>query len=155
MPLEEESRSGVFTSLLILFDGTVGTIMTLVLVPILFFLVLWLPPVSLGERIFDVNYFDVPPTGGVFTATDGTELMIPPDALASEEVTKVQFSNAPRQAFIDGTVTGLLEDAPAALPSQLLIKSPVYLASIKGTLPLYSVWTLPIPDEDIDRKSVV
>lgn len=152
MPLEEESRSGVFTSLLILFDGTVGTIITLVLVPILFFLVLWLPPISLGERIFDVNYFDVPPTGGIFTAADGAELMIPPDALASEELTKVQFSKAPRQAFIDGTVTDvtdLLQDAPAALPPQLLIKSPVYLARIKGEIPLYSIWTLPIPDENM------
>lgn len=142
---EQAARPGVFASLLALFEGRRGTILALLLAPLLIVLALWLPPLSVGDRVFDAGYTPVARTGSSFTDPDGTELIIPEEALQGNA--KVQFVSASRQSFFEGSAGGILRDAPAALPSNLIIKSPVYVAGVRGTMPAFSSWVLPIPND--------
>lgn len=143
----QPSRPGVFAGLYALFEGERGTLLSAILAPILIFLALWLPPLSLGDRLFDAGYIRVLSAGGTFSDPDGTQLTVLPEALPSEGTVKVKFSSIPQTDFMDGSAERLLPGAAQALPPDLLtLKSPIYVADVRGPMPLSSLWTVVIPN---------
>ncbi|MBA3532511.1 MAG: hypothetical protein H0T73_11360 [Ardenticatenales bacterium] len=143
MALRRARRYGILDSLLSIFEGTRGTVLTLLVLPFLLFLVLWLPPLSLGERLLYGGYTALSRSGGSVTVDDGAQLTVPAEALKSS--LRVQFGSISQLDFVKGNGEGVLEGATDALPDHLILKSPIYLGGIKGDAPTYTIWTLPLP----------
>lgn len=133
----------VTDTLFALFDGGRGTLLTLVLLPILLLLVAWLPPLSLGERWLDRGYTVVTPAGATLQTPERTTLTLEPGVL--EAPSRINFYSVSRQAFIEGTLDPLLRGAPEALPTHLILKSPLYVAALRGPAPTASRWSIALP----------
>lgn len=118
--------------------------LTLVLSPLLIGLALWLPPVSLGTRVFDAGFSRVAPGGGL-TLPDGAELTLPADSIPTTASPRLQFSRINRTALFDGSEQGAMASAMVILPERLTLLSDVYVATTKDEAPAYSLWRLPLP----------
>lgn len=139
-------RNPLLAPLFTLFNGLRGTLLALILSPILIGLALWLPPVSLGSRIFDAGYTRIPVAGGAVALPSGAELALPADALQGT-TPLVKFTQISRTALVDGIEQGPIAGAIPILPQQVVLRSDVYVAEAKEATPEYSLWRMPIPPE--------
>lgn len=137
-------RNPLLAPLFTLFNGGRGTLLALILSPILIGLALWLPPVSLGSRIFEAGYTRVAAEGGVLTLADGAELVLLADALKGTSPL-LTFSQISRTAITDGTEQGPIAGAVPILPPQVRLRSDVYVVDSREATADYSLWRLPIP----------
>ncbi|HYN89370.1 MAG TPA: hypothetical protein VER55_12610, partial [Ardenticatenaceae bacterium] len=135
--------SPALETLAALIEGRTGTLLSLGLILVLGALAILLPPFSLGGRVLDASYAVVPP-GGSVTNPDGAQITFPGEAIARP--IKARFASIPRLDLLEGTVSAEMLAAARALPPTLVIKSPVYLLSLKGGRPSQTIWRLPIPD---------
>ncbi len=127
-----------------IFEGKwAGRIMVFVLVPVLLLASMLLPPISLLERISSAGYTTVTENGGSLLDPDGTQLTVPAGAV-SEKV-QAKFSSVPRADFLAGTAG---DPAIAqAVPSNLDMKSPLYVFSLRGETPEKATLAIPIPND--------
>lgn len=139
-------RNPLLAPLFTLFNGVRGTLLALIFSPILIGLALWLPPVSLGSRLFEAGYTRIPATGGSIALADGAELTMPPDAI-QDTPPLLRLSQVSRTALVDGTEQGTIAGAVAILPEQLALRGDVYVAEVRDAPPEYSLWRLPIPPD--------
>jgi hypothetical protein len=139
-------RNPLLAPLFVLFNGLRGTLLALILSPLLIGLALWLPPVSLGSRIFEAGYTRIPTEGGAVALTDGAEVAMPADAVQGTPPL-FRFSQVSRAALVNGTEQGAIAGAVAILPEQLDLLGDVYVAEVREAPPAYSLWRLPIPPD--------
>ena len=64
------------------------------------------------------------------------------------------MDSVPRQNFLDGTAGEETRIAAERLPGYLIARSPLYQVEIKGTSPLASVLTIPMPNESEPYETV-
>jgi len=123
-----------------------GWIINLLVIPALLLAALWLPPISLNERVFEAGFVTVGPEGGAVVDPDGTQITIPGGSLEGE--VKVRLTSIPRVTFLEGKAGRDLVEAAAAIPNQfLLMRSPYYRLEVRGTPPREVVVTVPIPND--------
>lgn len=144
MELRRTPSNPALESLAALVEGRAGLLISLAVIGVLTFLALWLPPVSFGSRVLNAGYATVAP-GGSVSDPDGTQVTFPEDGMRAP--IKAQLTTVPRADLLEGTVSKEMVAAAAALPPQLVIKSPVYRLNVKGPQPGETIWTLPIPND--------
>ena len=108
---------------------------------------LFLPPISLGERILSYEYVTIPPQEGkAITLEDGTQLTILPEGIQGK--TKIKFSIVPRSSFLEGSAGKDLLLGAENIPPWLVMKSPYYRIQFRGQEPPTRVVVrFPIPGD--------
>jgi hypothetical protein len=115
------------------------------IIPALVILVLLLPPISIVQRISDLGATRITEAGGVVTDPDGSQVIFPPGAASRPY--GATLSSLPRVSFLEGSAGQDLKAAAAAIPGNLIAKSPFYQLKIRGELPSQSTWVMPIPND--------
>jgi len=117
-------------------------IVDFVLVPILLLYSLWLPPVSIGNRLFHLHYSRITGDGGVVHELSGARLLIPAGALGKS--LRAQISSLPIADLLAGDMRKDREKALAALSPDLVPVDRVYEFDAHGEMPTESVVSIPL-----------
>lgn len=127
----------------VLEDRVSGCLINLGLIPLLLVVSLLLPPISLGARLFSVDYPVITQAGGSVSDPDGTVLTIPEGAVTEDF--QVEIRSTPRLSCLegDGEHLAMVEK----LPEQVDMKSPLYELLRQGEPPSEAVLTVPIPND--------
>ena len=136
-----------------------------ILVPLLLVSSMWLPPTSLGARLFHTDYPIVTPKeGAVVPGPYGARLDVPAgavekrsrmalDALDCSNLASVRLGNPNMfTAAAAGSLTKLNPDSPEALavqslPQDLIVYGPIYRLDVRSDAPSSAFLSLPIPYE--------
>ncbi len=121
------------------------TILSFILIVVLIGIALWLPPISLLERVQFLSYTTVPPSGATFMDPDGTAIVFPPEHIF--ESFRVTFDSIPRADFLDGSVGEGWVVAKDALPSGLQLKSPIYEVDVRDGRVEQTIAQIVIPND--------
>jgi hypothetical protein len=116
-----------------------------VIIPVLVILALLLPPVSIVQRISGISSTRITEAGGVVADPDGTQVIFTPGA--ASQAFRATLSSVPRISFLEGSAGGDLKAAAAAIPANLIAKSPFYQLNVSGEQPSQSTWVMPIPND--------
>jgi len=138
--------NGSFLDLLTqIFEGKWGKwIINLIVIPTLLFAALWLPPISLRERVLEAGFTTIDDEiGGSVLDPDGTQITILPEGMAAP--LRIRLSSIPRIDFLRGA--GGMEKVAKSIPQYLEIKSPLYKVNFRGTMPTSVILTVPIPND--------
>ena len=112
-------------------ETTLGGLVIYGLILVLLIASLFLPPVSLAERIMSWGYVKISPQeGGAIALEDGAELSVPPEGARSR--ISVRFDIVPRSEFLEGTAGEDLLSAAENIPPWLVMKSPYYRIEARG-----------------------
>ncbi len=115
-------------------ETTVAGLVIYGLIVVLLVASLFLPPISLGERILSLDYVKVPTQQGRQIALeDGAQLTIPPEGVQGN--TKIKFSIVPRSDFLEGSAGKDLLLGAENIPPWLVMKSPLYRIQFRGQEP--------------------
>jgi len=120
-------------------------IVNLVLVAVIAFSALWLPPISLRERFTEGGYATIGEGAWTIADPDGTQFTVLPEGLHGQ--LKVKLSSVPRTEFLEGAADENLVAAAETLPSYVDVKSPLYVLSLRGEAPTAATLTIPIPND--------
>ena len=119
---------GVVQSVMGVFQGRGW--LAIALLVIFFFLFLFLPPVSLGQRLQGSSgYTALTAENATLAHPDGLTLAIDP---AEEEKIRAKISSLPRADFLDTEAAEEFRLASEALPAYLTPKSPYYQLALRG-----------------------
>ena len=131
-----------------LLEGKSGGWLLNVLIAVLVVAALLLPPVSAQDRIFDAGFVDIDrDEGGSVVDPGGDGMQVTVLAEGMEKDVKLKLESVPNPVFMSGKAGSDLEEAAAALPSHLQVKSPIYQVEVKGSsIPSAVVVTVPIPN---------
>jgi uncharacterized protein YgiM (DUF1202 family) len=106
---------------------------------------LFLPPISLGSRLFSSEYTRLTAESSQMVYPDGFTMQVDADAL--EETVRARLDSIPRADFVVGSVAEAWQPAAQSLPSQLTLKSPVYLIETSGEAVAPVDLAVPIPND--------
>ena len=115
------------------------------LIPLLLLAALFLPPISIKDRILESGYTTISQDNWWLENPDGTRLEIPPAELSGS--VKVKLTVVPRLDFLQGTAGKELVQAAEAIPDNLEMKSPLYQFALRGQMPPQAILTVPIPND--------
>jgi uncharacterized protein YraI len=135
-----------------LIEGSLGWLITLVVIPVLIVAVLLLPPISLLDRLQLFTYTRIGAGGGAVTDPDGTTVAFPSEGVVTTFL--ANLSSIPRADFLAGQVRPELYEAASRLPAHLLPKSPLYSMEVRGTTPNQVVVTIPIPNDSLPYETL-
>ena len=125
-------------------DKWTQRIVYLILVPALLLYALWLPPMSLGARLFHTDYpLVTPDEGGLVPGPEGARLEVPAGAVAKRLRLRMV-------ALTAGDVAALKPDRPEvvaanSLPQDIVQHGPFYRFDARGEGPTEGTVTLPVP----------
>jgi len=108
-----------------------------VLVPVLLLCSLWLPPVSLGVRLFHIDLPQVTAAGGVVGEEGGGRLAVAPGALSGQMRLRLRT--------VEQTGQGDAAQALKAVPANLQVLGPLYFFDAYGSRPKEAQFTAPLP----------
>jgi hypothetical protein len=120
-----------------------GRIIIFVLVPVLLIASVLLPPISLLDRALSTGHTTFTHNGGSLVDPDGTQLTVPPGAVSGQ--VQIQFTSIPRADFVAGAAGD--QAIAEAIPSNLDMKSPLYIFSVRGQMPKEVTLSIPIPND--------
>ncbi len=121
------------------FGGIVGGILALLAVAALF-----VPPVSLLQRLGVVGYETLSAQNPAVSHPDGMTLRVDPESYSGR--LRVRLDSVARPAFLEGSAGAQLKEAAGALPSYLQVRSSYYQIETRGEAS-ESVWLeVMIPD---------
>ncbi len=141
----EENSSPFLRGLGTLLEGKKGGLVLNLLIVLLLLAALLLPPVSAQERLLQRGYRPIDHTeGGSAVDPDGMQVTLLPEGL--EKDVKLKLESVPNPLFMSGKAGKELEEAAAALPGHLQVKSPIYRMSVKSSPPTDVILTVPIPN---------
>jgi len=106
---------------------------------------LFLPPLSLVDRVQSIGYQRIGEAGGAIQDPDGTRLTFFPEGVSG--TFRVKLTAIPRSTFLDGNAERDLVEAAESLPPNLILKSPYYQIQHTGSMPEAVNITIPIPNE--------
>ncbi|MGC8786387.1 MAG: hypothetical protein ACP5Q1_03060 [Anaerolineae bacterium] len=105
---------------------------------------LWLPPFSVGNRVFHYDYPVIPKTGGVLTLPDGAQLLIPAGALANQ--LRLKMTSMPGLEFLSAVKDKALRAAAESLSAEpVTLCSDIYRFQAYGPSPEEAILSLPLP----------
>ncbi|MBM3190963.1 MAG: hypothetical protein FJZ90_19875, partial [Chloroflexi bacterium] len=140
-------------------------VVELVLVPALLVYSLWLPPASLGSRLFSDGYPVISAReGGTVLGPNGSSLNVPAGAVASRTKVRLDALSCNAEAgvtvarpelFVNTAGIQALQIKPGdpetvailQLPEDLIVYAPFYRLDVKGQAPSHAEVTLPVPYE--------
>ena len=122
-----------------------GIIINFLLIPLLFFGALFLPPISLADRVLSIGYESIGRDGGVIQDPDGTQVTFLPEGVSRSF--RVKLDAVPRSMFLEGSAGNSLLTAAESIPPNLVVKSPFYRVQLKGNEPEDVALVVPIPNE--------
>ncbi len=106
---------------------------------------LWLPPFSAGARFLHWDYPVVGQAGGVVSALDGAQLMIPEGALTKQ--LRLKLASMSVADVLSGTGDQVEDMAAEALSTEAVtLQSDLYLLRMYGPSPDQALLTLPLPE---------
>ncbi|MDI7277604.1 MAG: hypothetical protein QME94_16625 [Anaerolineae bacterium] len=111
------------------------------LVPALLLCSLWLPPVSLGVRIFHTDYPLITAKGGTVQESTGARLTIAPGALSGSLRLRLGSLSRDSKQASRGAVAEALKSVPASLEP----RGPVYQFQSYGSTPKEATFSAPLP----------
>jgi hypothetical protein len=121
-------------------------VLTFVLIPALLLYSLWLPPVSLGARLFHTDYpLVTPDKGGDLTTTDGARLHVP--AGAAGKRVRMRLGLLTQEALRAAKPDRPEALAAQALPTGILVQGPLYRVESLGQVPTRASLKLPVPTD--------
>jgi uncharacterized protein YraI len=115
------------------------------IIPVLVILALFMPPISLVQRISGLGTTRITEAGGAVTDPDGSQVIFAPGS--ASRPFKAALSSVPRISFLEGSAGSDLKAAAAAIPANLMAKSPLYQLKLSGESPSQSTWVMPIPND--------
>ena len=125
-----------------------GWVINLLLLPLLIFIIILLPPISALERIFETGYASIGMEGGVLEDPDGMRVILLPEGMPQEGRVKARLKIFTRADFLSGSVGKDMLKAAEMLPANLVMKSPFYSIETKGkNLPQEVLMYVPIPND--------
>jgi spore germination protein YaaH len=135
-------------------ETTIAGLIIYGLIVVLLVAGLFLPPISLGERLLAWDYTRVTPQeGAVITLEDGAQLSILPEGVSSRS--RVKFSIVPRSNFLEGSAGADLLTGAENIPPWLVMKSPFYRIQFKGQEPPSRlVVSVPLPGDADPLRTV-
>lgn len=140
-----DRRSNSSGGLSRLVDGPLAWIITFLVIPALLVVALLLPPISLLDRLQSFTYTRIPVTGGAISDPDGTIVSFPDEGV--ERAFSAALTSIPRADFLSGSAGADLASAVAALPANLVPKSPLYQIEIDGDEPAIATIHTPVPTD--------
>ncbi|MGC9468867.1 MAG: NBR1-Ig-like domain-containing protein [Anaerolineae bacterium] len=105
---------------------------------------LFLPPISLAQRLGGGGYTALDSSTRFVEHPDGLRLSRPDDA---DGRVRVKLGSIPRAEFAAGSVPETLADAVQSVPEYLVPKSPYYTIDLKSRDPVPGVMSVVIPNE--------
>lgn len=118
--------------------NTGSALVYFILLPIMFCLVLVLPPISLPSRLVSMSYVSVNKAGTTINNKDGAALTIPPDAVSSGS--SIKLTTTTQDSF-------LASDLGHTLPSYLKPVSDLYHVDVQGDQPKETDLSIPFPSD--------
>jgi hypothetical protein len=118
------------------------------LIPILVVAGISLPPFSLGSRLLQAGFTLIGEGRNPIWSMrdpDGAQVTVPEQPLGRK--LRIRLSSVPRLNFLEGITDEYLLPAVAALPSDLVMKSPLYEVQRRGAPASDVLLTLPIPND--------
>ncbi len=91
---------------------------------------LLLPPISLPRRLGITGYTTLDAANGSLSHPDGLTLSVNPETPTDR--LRVRLESVPRLEFLEGSAGAALRKAVEALPSHLVVKSPLYRIQVHG-----------------------
>jgi hypothetical protein len=141
----EEKPNPVVGVLNALLEGKTSGLVLNVLIVVLLIGCLLLPPVSAQGRILDAGFTAIDrEEGGSVSDPDGMQVTLWAEGLQKD--VKLKVESVPRASFLEGSAGKDLKEAAQALPSTMIVKSPVYEIGVKGPMPADVFLSLPIPN---------
>ena len=117
-------------------------------VPILVVAGILLPPLSLGSRLLQVGFTPIGEgRNPVWSVVDPDDAQVTVSEQSLDGKLHVRLSSVPRLNFLEGIIDEHLLPAVAALPSDLVMKSPLYEVQRRGASASDVLLTLPIPND--------
>jgi len=117
----------------------------MLLVAVIALLVLaFVPPFSVLQRLQGSSYTSLTAKNPVVSHPDGIQIVAAPGELDGDF--GIQFDSVPQLNFLEGSAGEELRRAAASLPSNLVVKSPYYTLSTKGTAPGSTIIAVDIPN---------
>ena len=107
-------------------------------------IVAFLPPFQLAEKLQGGDYTSLTTESPVAFHEDGLRVLASPEELDGSF--SVQLDSVPQLSFLEGSAGDELRLAAQALPANLIVKSPFYEISAKGTAPDSTIIALDIPN---------
>ena len=125
--------------------SSLPTIILFVMVAILVVAGLLLPPISLGERLFQSGYERLGADTPQLSHPDG--LVLSADAASLSESVRVKLESIPQVEFVSGQVPEGWEEAVSTLPPYVSVKSPVYSIELQDDVDLPVHLAVGIPND--------
>ncbi len=132
-PLHNQRRSPLASALL------------WVMVVVLVVAGLLLPPISLGKRLLNSDFVKLDADNARVSHPDGFSLAVDPALLA--KAVRVKLDSVPRLNVVDGQSPEDWREAAAALPTYLVLKSPLYGIAFEDETDLPAHVEVVIPNE--------
>ncbi|MCL6430760.1 MAG: cellulase family glycosylhydrolase [Anaerolineae bacterium] len=111
------------------------------LVPALLVCSLWLPPVSLGVRLFHTDCPLITAKGGTVQESNGAQLAVAPGALSGRLRLRLRAVDPASKQASRGAVAQALKSVPAGLE----VRGPLYQVEAYGTRPKEAGFKAPLP----------
>ncbi|OQY36776.1 MAG: hypothetical protein B6243_02210 [Anaerolineaceae bacterium 4572_5.2] len=124
---------------------SISVILNYVLLALLILLALFLPPISLVERLSSVGYESIGADGGTLESDDGARISLLPGGASGE--TRLKFNAIPADSFLNGAANDELSAAANELPHHLTLKSRVYHIQHRGNVSQSFKLSIPLPDD--------
>jgi cell division septation protein DedD len=149
-------------------------LVAMVLVPILLLYALWLPPVSIGERLFGADYSTITPAeGGTVMGPAGASLQVPGGAVEKRTRIRIKslsdtslsalalgnpgfFASADSKEMVDVKADSAEHVALQSLPADVANFAPFYRIDVRGDAPKGGLFSAPVPYElaNVERADV-
>lgn len=114
-----------------------------VLVPALLLCSLWLPPVSLGVRLFHTDLPQITSRGGVVGEEGGARLSVAPGALSGQMRLGLRTVDLAEEQASKGEAAKAIK----AVPANLELAGPLYFLDAYGGRPKEAIFSAPLPGE--------
>jgi len=118
---------------------------------------IFVPPISLGKRLFPDSFTAIGGQAWSVADPDGTELTVLPVGLPDDanpwactpqgQCLALELTSVPRADLLAGTAGEVYEPIVRALPSYLSMKSPLYQIRLRGDTPRAAILRIPIPND--------
>ena len=132
-PLQNRKRATMAPRLL---WGTIG---------ILVLCGLFLPPISLGKRLFQTGFSRLTAENPKVDHPDGLELSVDPAFL--DDAVRIKVESVARLNFLSEAVPDEWHDAAVALPAHLVLKGPVFGIAVEATADIPVGIDIAIPND--------
>lgn len=113
-----------------------------VVVPVLLLCGLWLPPVSLGVRLFHIDLPQITASGGSVGQAGGGRLTVPAGALSGQMRLRLRTISLSDKQAGEGDVARAIQ----AVPANLQLAGPLYFLDAYGSRPKEATFAAPLPE---------